>query len=167
MGMELEGRDNSALGSGGLDFYYPHPYEVEVRAFHYMPAQVKLWKDFCCFVETEQFLQVEPSCFLFCSKITFLSQHLHQHVHQHTIAPYFCPRIPTSYHHPLPPLPLPSLSRAFVLPSPSGPSPRPLPARASVTSIYGRQHHHHRRRGYCLCPASNLCGHSGGPRRHG
>lgn len=42
MGMELEGRggDESALGSGLLDFHYPHPYEVEVRAFHYMPAQV-------------------------------------------------------------------------------------------------------------------------------
>ena len=41
MGMELEGRgDESAVRSGLLDFHYPHPYEVEVRAFHYMPAQV-------------------------------------------------------------------------------------------------------------------------------
>lgn len=38
--MDHEGRDDSALGAGGLDFHYPHPYEVEVRAFHYMPRQV-------------------------------------------------------------------------------------------------------------------------------
>ncbi|CAM9785859.1 unnamed protein product [Ectocarpus sp. 6 AP-2014] len=42
MGMELEGRaEDSMSGSGLLDFHYPHPYEVEIRAFHYMPAQVK------------------------------------------------------------------------------------------------------------------------------
>lgn len=40
MGMGLDGRDDSTLGAGGLDFHYPHPYEVEVRAFHYMPGQV-------------------------------------------------------------------------------------------------------------------------------
>ena len=40
-GMEMEARDDSAVGAGGLDFHYPHPYKFQVRAFHYMPGQVK------------------------------------------------------------------------------------------------------------------------------
>ena len=46
MGMGTEGRDESALGGGGLDFHYPHPYEVEIRTFHYMPGQVGLSTNF-------------------------------------------------------------------------------------------------------------------------
>lgn len=42
MGMELEGgRGRDSTQGPGLDFHYPHPYEVEIRAFHYMPAQVR------------------------------------------------------------------------------------------------------------------------------
>ncbi|CAN0056931.1 unnamed protein product, partial [Choristocarpus tenellus] len=38
----LEGNDDTLAGggSGSFDTYYPHPYEAEIRSFHYLPAQV-------------------------------------------------------------------------------------------------------------------------------
>lgn len=32
--------DGPAEEDEGSAFHYPHPYEVEIRAFHYMPSQV-------------------------------------------------------------------------------------------------------------------------------
>lgn len=40
LGMTDDREDTMADSTGGgLDFHYPHPYEVEIRAFHYMPGQ--------------------------------------------------------------------------------------------------------------------------------
>lgn len=42
MGMGMDSGGDSTLEEDELGFHYPHPYEAEIRAFHYMPGQVMI-----------------------------------------------------------------------------------------------------------------------------
>lgn len=38
----MDARGDSTLEDDELGFHYPHPYEAEIRSFHYMPGQVMI-----------------------------------------------------------------------------------------------------------------------------
>lgn len=40
MRLDDEAAEDISGHTAGTDVFHPHPYEVEIRAFHYMPAQV-------------------------------------------------------------------------------------------------------------------------------